>query len=434
MKSRLGTQVKRYWIHFAAVLAVMAIGLVVGAVIVVQQRFVWPWEDHYEIAAEFRSAQAVAPGQGQAVMIAGVIVGDVKSVELEDGVAVVTIRIEERYAPIYRDAQLSLRPRTAAQDINIALDPGTSAAGEVPDGGRLSSAHTTPNVNTDEIFAALDADVRDYLRLLISDLGRGVDGNSAALRRLLRAAYPTVSQAQRVSGVLAARRREVARLVHNLNRLSAAVAARDEDVSTAIDASSATLTALARQDGALRESLDLLPGTLVAARSSLRHGGELARALRPAAVALRPVAQALEPGLRAARPLLAEATPALRHQLRPLVQEAIPVVRDLAPAARDLRATLPSLLPVVGRTNRIVNQLLYEPPGEERGYLYYLAWFVHNVNSMLSSEDANGAFIRGLAVFNCSDLDFIQDFVDTVPGLELDLPEIASLPVCGGAS
>jgi phospholipid/cholesterol/gamma-HCH transport system substrate-binding protein len=431
---RLKIQIKRYWIHFAAVLAVITIGLVVGGGIASQQRFVWPWEDFYEIEAEFRSAQAVAPGQGQLVLIAGVEVGDVKSVELENGVAVVTLRIEERYAPIYRDAELTLRPRTAAQDINIALDPGTPAAGELPHGGRLPSSQTTPNVLTDEVFAALDADTRDYLRLLISDVGRGVRGNSEALRRVLAAAYPTVSQARRVSSVLAARRREISTLVHNLRRVSAALAEHDEAVSTTIDAGSATLAALAREDDALRQSLDLLPGTLRNAESALRHGGELASALRPAAVALRPVARDLEPGLRAARPLLEEATPVLRSQLRPLVRRLVPVASDLAPAARDLRAVLPRAQSTVPRVNRLVNRLLYDPPGEARGYLYFLAWFAHNLNSVVSAEDANGAFVRGLAIFSCSDLQFVQDFVATVPGLELDLPDVDTLPICPGGS
>ena len=46
-------------------------------------------EDRFELKAEFSTAQAVTPGQGQTVNIAGVKVGDVSEVELEDGHAVV---------------------------------------------------------------------------------------------------------------------------------------------------------------------------------------------------------------------------------------------------------------------------------------------------------------------------------------------------------
>src|SRR4029453_154249 len=51
-------------------------------------------EERFELNAEFTTAQAVTPGQGQAVDIAGVQVGDVTGVELEQGHAKVTMRID----------------------------------------------------------------------------------------------------------------------------------------------------------------------------------------------------------------------------------------------------------------------------------------------------------------------------------------------------
>ena len=46
--------------------------------------------DFYQVKAEFSTAQAVVPGQGQTVDIAGVQVGDIGKVELKNGVAVVS--------------------------------------------------------------------------------------------------------------------------------------------------------------------------------------------------------------------------------------------------------------------------------------------------------------------------------------------------------
>ena len=40
-------------------------------------------KDFYEIKAELATAQAVTPGQGQTVNVAGVKVGEIKSVKLE---------------------------------------------------------------------------------------------------------------------------------------------------------------------------------------------------------------------------------------------------------------------------------------------------------------------------------------------------------------
>ena len=51
-------------------------------------------DDRFELKAELSTAQAVTPGQGQTVNIAGVKVGDISDVELENGHAVVTMLIE----------------------------------------------------------------------------------------------------------------------------------------------------------------------------------------------------------------------------------------------------------------------------------------------------------------------------------------------------
>ena len=51
-------------------------------------------DDRFELKAELSTAQAVTPGQGQTVNIAGVKAGDISEVELVDGHAVVTMLVE----------------------------------------------------------------------------------------------------------------------------------------------------------------------------------------------------------------------------------------------------------------------------------------------------------------------------------------------------
>jgi virulence factor Mce-like protein len=430
--SNFRLQLRRYAVQGAAVLVLIAVGIAVGAVIVAHQRFNWPWEDFYVVSARFRTAQAVMPGQGQQVTISGVAVGDVKSVELENEVAVVTVQIEPRYAPIYRDARMTMRPRTAAQDMTIALDPGTPSAGALGENAVLPTTHTTPNVNTDEVFASLDADTRTYLKMLVSGLGEGLQGRRRQLHHLLAMSKPTATQSRRLSAALASRRREIASLVHNVNLVSRAAASRQREIGQVIDSSNATLGALARQDAPLRSSLRQLPGTLAAAEAALPHIGTLFGELRPAAAALRPAVRELPQALHDARPLLEKGTPIIRAELRPLVQAALPVIGDLRPGARDLRVAVPQTLPTLDRTNRLVNELVYDPPGAERGYLYFLPWFAHNLNSVTSVEDAHGAFARGMLIGSCSDVSALQQTLGSISGIHLNLPDVSSLPVCAG--
>jgi phospholipid/cholesterol/gamma-HCH transport system substrate-binding protein len=59
----------------------------------------------------------------------------------------------------------------------------------------------------------------------------------------------------------------------------------------------------------------------------------------------------------------------------------------------------------VGRVlDYATNELSYNPPGPDEGYLYWLAWAMHNLNSATSTEDANGAALRGLVLVSCSSI------------------------------
>src|SRR4029079_6266020 len=115
------------------------------------------------------TAQAVTPGQGQTVNIAGVEDGQISSVKLEDGKAIVGMKIDRQYDRIYRNATILLRPKTGLKDMVAELDPGTKDAGRLPEGEPIPASQTLPDVNLDEILASLDADTRDYLRILLGE-------------------------------------------------------------------------------------------------------------------------------------------------------------------------------------------------------------------------------------------------------------------------
>src|SRR3954468_11045486 len=81
------------------------------------------------LVAELPSAQAVTPGQGQTVTVAGVKIGSIAGVELVDGRARVQLDIDPAYKTMVRtDATALLRPRTALKDMFLELDPGRRSA------------------------------------------------------------------------------------------------------------------------------------------------------------------------------------------------------------------------------------------------------------------------------------------------------------------
>ena len=138
---------------FIAIISLVVIALAVVIYILEHQPSFTLDKTYYTVYAQFQTGAAVTAGQGQTVDIAGVEVGQVGGVKLENGRAVVTMNIFKKYRPIYKDASVLLRPRTPLKDMYLALDPGTPTAGEVPNGGMLSASATSPDVNVDQILA-----------------------------------------------------------------------------------------------------------------------------------------------------------------------------------------------------------------------------------------------------------------------------------------
>jgi phospholipid/cholesterol/gamma-HCH transport system substrate-binding protein len=162
------------------ILVLIAVG-VSGYVLGHQRLYLPKWvpgigTDFYNVNAEFSTAQAVVPGQGQTVDIAGVPVGEIGNVDLKNGVAVVSLKIRTKYKPIYRDASMILRPKTGLKDMIVEMDPGTKAAGALPDGGTIPVQNTAPDINLDETLSVLDADTRAYLQILLDGGGKALSG------------------------------------------------------------------------------------------------------------------------------------------------------------------------------------------------------------------------------------------------------------------
>src|SRR5207244_4375631 len=168
-------------------------------------------------------------------------------------------------------------------------------------------------------------------------------------------------------------------------------------------AGDATLRSIASQDTALSQSVARLPGTLSLSRRTIGHVAELARAVAPTLQAVAPAIHKLPAGLRATNELLGQSVPLVRAS-RPVLRAAVPLDRDLASVASGLRATSPDIATAFRVLDYAANELSYNPPGRDEGYLYWLAWGAHNVDSVLSVEDAHGASAHGLALVSCSSL------------------------------
>ena len=417
---------------FIAIIGLFAVGIVATWIIVQNERLRIPVleERPFQLKAEMETAQAVAPGQGQTVRVAGVRVGDIAKVDSEDGNAVVTMDIDRKFLPIYKDATILLRPKTGLKDMFLELDPGTQAAGEYEEEDTIPVANTAPDVNLDEILELLDTDTRAYLRLLLVGGGQALDGRGKELGEVLGSLGPINRSLARLNSEVAKRKENLANVIHNMNILFGRLGEEDEEIAAFIDASNASLSAIAGEDLDVQRATRLLGPTLRETRVALGETNELAGVLKPALHDLRPFARRLKPINESLGRLARETRADIKNRIRPFVRAARKPVRDLRPAAENLANATPRLTVVGQKLNKLFNMAAYNPncgeaptaehpdgcipTGPERGgadpfgtenrdegYLYWVGWLAHVGNSTFQNQDAHGVYRRVYLTLTC---------------------------------
>lgn len=406
--ARLKVQLRRYGRSFLVLLALWTVGIAAAVYILLQQRLPNPFSSFVSVNGTFQSAAGVVPGLGEPVNIAGVKVGQITGTSLENGRAIIHMQIDPTKLPghdIFRNASATLFPNTPLKDMEININPGTPGAGRLRAGGTIPVGQTTIPTDSDELTAALDADTRTWLTSLITDLSQGVNGRGEDIKHLLQDLGPTSAQLRQIGDLLAARRHELAQIVHNLGTLTEAVSAKDGQLQTVVRAGSQTVQALASQDQALRASIVALPGTLQTTRQTLADLIPFSNALGPTAGALIPTARELPTTLRHARTLFQSAAILPLSKIPPFVHVVLPLAKQLQPTVANLKQILPPLESSFKVLGAVTNEMAYVPGHGNPGFLYWLAWFVHNGDSFLSIHDANGGNWRLLTSLSCTELD-----------------------------
>jgi phospholipid/cholesterol/gamma-HCH transport system substrate-binding protein len=400
--------IKSHRTDVTAILVLLVLAFIVGGYILGQERLRFPFLStaQFEINAEFQTAQAVTPGQGQSVRVSGVQIGDISGVKLQNGYAIVQMEIDHKFEHlIHQDATALLRPRTGLDDMFIEIDPGHSPSPVVKPGYTMPIGNTNPDIDTDEILDSLDSDSRAYLDLLVNGAGEGLKGKGGnELAQVLKRLEPTNRDLARVNGAVAERGADLRQLVNSLQRLNTALAAKGTQVISLVVASDKVFHAFASENGNVSQAIADLPATLRQTTETLNDVHTFATELGPTATNLLPAARALPASNAALAALAKPSAPIVRQQIRPFVVEARPLVRKLQPAAAKLAAATPNLGKTFTVLNHFVNLLGYNPGNQIHGYLWWLAWADHDARSLFENQDANGDFRNLFLQASCATL------------------------------
>jgi phospholipid/cholesterol/gamma-HCH transport system substrate-binding protein len=435
--------IRKHITDFSAIIVLAVIAVAVAGYVLHNERLRFPLIESapFKLKAAFSTAQAVTPGQGQTVRVSGVRVGDIASTKLENGKAIVTMAFDPKYKDlVHTNATAFLRPKTGLKDMFIELNPGRAPAPVAKQNWTIPIQNTLPDVNPDEVYAALDSDTRDYLKLLVQGAGEGLQGRGQDLQDVFRRFEPTHRDLARITELVAQRHQHLRHLINALNVLNGELAGKQDQLAELISTSSAVFRAFASEHANITRAVGDLPGTLRQTTQTLNNVQQFADALRPAADDLRPAVRSLDKANHAVTPFATEAAPILRTEVRPFVRNARPIVRQLVPPAKTLVKATPDLTRVFVVLNHLLNMVGYNPNGREapdnakrdEGLLFWLAWLNHDGAALFSSSDANGPFRPVTLGATCS---VLKQIGDASPPLNMILaPSLLDPSICGGPS
>lgn len=404
----IGGQIGRYRNAFISVIAMILIAAASGGYILAHERLNLPgWfpvlgKNYFNLKGEFQTAQAVTPGQGQAVTIAGAKVGEIASVDLNAGRAIVTMHVTPKYAKyIYKNATMLLRPKTELKDMTVEVEPGTPSTGKLKSSEIIPVSQTSPDINFDEFLGALDGETRAYLQELLAGAGQGLKGNGETLSAVFKRFAPLSHEVSVLTHELNSRQANIARGIHNFRLLLEALGDKDTQLGQVIDSSNAVFRVFKEQDANVEKTLHLLPGTLATTQKNLGKLTTAFNQVTPTLKKLHPFASALAPALEKSRPFFKETTPIIKNEIRPFAREILPVINKIQPSSQALAEASPNLATSFQVFNEFFNEIAYNPGPNQGGFLFFLDWANHNFNSVVSTADANGTLGHTLLYFNC---------------------------------
>ena len=273
------------------------------------------------------------------VRIAGVSVGKVVATQRDakDNSTLVTIQIENQYAPIRKTTTAILREKTLLGETYVQLTPGSAHSPPLADGGRLPNAQVVQATQLDQIFNTFDPTTRAAFRDWQQQIAKAVKGNDQNLNDVLGNLPPFAINFTQLLQVLDIQHNAVVNLVRNGGTTFAALNRDPAALRTLITAGDTTFGELARNNAALAETIHVFPTFLTQSRLTMADLQTFSANADPVIRHLIPVAQKLKPTLAAVNQLSPYLN-TLFHKLGPLVtvsQTGLPaterIIKGLGP-------------------------------------------------------------------------------------------------------
>lgn len=362
----------------------------------------------YLVRAVFDNASFVIPGED--VKVAGVVVGAIDALDVDDhNRAVVVLRIDDpAFKPFHKDATCRIGLQSLIGEQFVECDPTKVRGGDaapapelptIEDGQKGAGQHLLPVAQTetpvgvDLLNDIMRVPQQQRLPLIISELGTGLAGNGQALNAAVKRASPVLKQADDLVATLASQNKMLGRLVDQSDAILAPLAKRRKDVGEFVKQAGGAATATAKQGDALEASFARFPAFL--------------KELGPATDRLGAFADQATPAIRNLSSEAASVNASVQR-LGPLAQKALPTFKSLGKVADEGRTVFPKLKPHADQINALATAL--QPAAQDlaalstsfdqSGGIESLMRLFYFYTGAINGEDASGHYTRTSVIVN----------------------------------
>jgi virulence factor Mce-like protein len=307
----------------------------------------------YRFHIAFKQAGQLA--QEADVRISGVTVGKVKMIEPDKatGSSDVTIELQERYAPLPKDARAILRQKTLLGEAYVELTPGHRSAGTIPEDGQLASSRVSGTVELDAILRTFDAPTRKALQTFIQQTALASQGRGRDLSDAIGTLPAFEADLTTILRILDSQQADVRSVVRDTGAVFDALSERDGQLRSLIENSDRVFATTARRNADLAATFRALPTFERESTLTVRQLQAFAATTNPLVTQLRPAAVQLSPTLQDLEALSPELQ-TLFENLDPAIaasQAGLPALErfldELHPFLRELDAPLRQLNPAL---------------------------------------------------------------------------------------
>jgi phospholipid/cholesterol/gamma-HCH transport system substrate-binding protein len=321
------------------------------------------------------------------VEIAGVVAGEVRSLDPRPDGVLVTFGLDKVAAPLHEGARVRMGERSLVGETYLDVTDGTGPP--LPSKATLPTSAVQPSVQLHDVLASLDAGTRQQLSQMLRSLGGGTEGTKSDVNALMTGFGSLGREGHTAADAIASQSKDLDALVRETSVLMDSLDTGQGQIADLVTQADRITKSTGGQRPAIEASVRELPGVLDSADKATTELTDLSGSLAPVASKLNEAS----PDLSAALEHLPGTSKDLRGLVSPLddtLKRAPDTLRVVPEFGEDTRGLIPPTRRILQEANPMLSYL--KPYGPD------VAGFISNFDAALGYRAEDGVSYLPLMV------------------------------------